>query len=427
MATEDTVQLSEAHAPHQASIDAFESILETLKEELMKLRHDHDSTGHHLTATYLLTLLGHEPEYFRAVQHIPDSDLASFTAHDLESVRVAISAYGLHLFGKIRITAVDDGYIHVRVFGSPKNGTDGSSTDEREYSLHSIHTEEVVKEDGDRVYRAIFGRHDELECEAAHLDSCTEILRPQKRRSNMETHFQISEAVPADAEAIASLFALSWVSPFTRLQFGQIDPKDLATSMIPRITEQILKVSSRFIVARHVGTSDVAAVAQWTLPVGVDLCALDKESKEEREERRQFEDEAYMRSLPESSNKDLIMAFTLGLRQLREETLQGREHFLLENLATHPDYRGKGLASRLIEWASLPADEQRVLVYLDTASDNPAARLYKKLGFEEQGRNTIKDLTRYASIESIECLGCDMQHTHIAFLRFPNTLRNSAS
>jgi len=43
MATEDTVQLSEAHAPHQASFDALESILGTLKEELVKLRRDHDS------------------------------------------------------------------------------------------------------------------------------------------------------------------------------------------------------------------------------------------------------------------------------------------------------------------------------------------------------------------------------------------------
>lgn len=88
--------------------------------------------------------------------------MTSFTARDLESVRVAISAYGLHLFGKIKLPGVDNGYIHVRVFGSPKDGTDGSSADEREYSLHSIHTEEVVKEDGDRVYRAIFGRDDEL-------------------------------------------------------------------------------------------------------------------------------------------------------------------------------------------------------------------------------------------------------------------------
>ena len=44
MATEETVQLNEEHAPHQASIDAFDSILESLKEELVKLRRDHDST-----------------------------------------------------------------------------------------------------------------------------------------------------------------------------------------------------------------------------------------------------------------------------------------------------------------------------------------------------------------------------------------------
>lgn len=43
MATQDTVQLSEAHAPQQASIDAFSSILESVKEELVKLRRDHDS------------------------------------------------------------------------------------------------------------------------------------------------------------------------------------------------------------------------------------------------------------------------------------------------------------------------------------------------------------------------------------------------
>lgn len=96
------------------------------------------------------------------MKHLSDSDLTSFIVDDLESVRVAISAYGLHLFGKVRIPAVENAYIHVRIFGSAEDGTDGSSADEREYSLHSIHTEEVIKEDGDRVYRAIFGGNDEL-------------------------------------------------------------------------------------------------------------------------------------------------------------------------------------------------------------------------------------------------------------------------
>ncbi|KAH7135722.1 hypothetical protein B0J11DRAFT_167753 [Dendryphion nanum] len=148
MATEDTVQLNEAHAPQHASIDAFGSILESVKSELVKLRHTHDK---------------HEPEYFRAVKSLSDDDLASFSADDLESVRVGQSAYGLHIFGKVRIPKADNAYIHIRVFGSAKENTDGSSLDEREYKLHSIHTEEVVKDDGDRVYRAIFGKNDELE------------------------------------------------------------------------------------------------------------------------------------------------------------------------------------------------------------------------------------------------------------------------
>lgn len=110
-----------------------------------------------------LTRAGHEPEYFRVVKHVNDSDLTSFTARDLETVRIAVSAYGLHLFGKVRLPAVDNAYIHIRVFGSAKDGTDGSSADEREYSLHSIHTEEVIRGDGDRVYSAIFGDNDELQ------------------------------------------------------------------------------------------------------------------------------------------------------------------------------------------------------------------------------------------------------------------------
>jgi hypothetical protein len=164
MATEETVQLNEAHAPQQASLDAFSSIIESVKAELLKLRRDHDSTTrNYLPLAHFLTQTEHEVEYFRAVKDVSDRDLSAFSAEDLESVRVAVSAYGLHLFGKVRLPAASDAYIHIRIFGSAKDGTDGSSVDEREYKLHSIHTEEVVKEDGDRVYRAIFKKNDALE------------------------------------------------------------------------------------------------------------------------------------------------------------------------------------------------------------------------------------------------------------------------
>ena len=97
------------------------------------------------------------------MQGVNNTDLVAFSAQHLESVRVATSAYGLHLFGKVKLPAADDAYIHIRVFGSAKEGTDGSRPEEREYNLHSIHTEEVTKADGDRVYRAVFGKADALE------------------------------------------------------------------------------------------------------------------------------------------------------------------------------------------------------------------------------------------------------------------------
>lgn len=97
------------------------------------------------------------------MKDLSNTELASFDASNLEAVRAGSSAYGLHIFGKVKIPAAENAYIHIRLFGSAKEGTDGSSTDEREYKLHSIHTEEVVKDSGDHVFRAIFGKNDALE------------------------------------------------------------------------------------------------------------------------------------------------------------------------------------------------------------------------------------------------------------------------
>ncbi|KAH8730821.1 acyl-CoA N-acyltransferase [Phaeosphaeriaceae sp. PMI808] len=228
-----------------------------------------------------------------------------------------------------------------------------------------------------------------------------------------------SEAMHADAAVIATLFGISWTSPFNRLQFGYIDPPTLTAAMAPRIARQMGMPNALFCVIRDPVTQDVVAVAQWTLPLNGQEPNPACETAEEQDERQAFEDRVYKRNLPEKCNKDLIMEFTIGLRELRDSVLQGRKHYVLENLATHPRYRKQGLASRLIEWASLRADEENVLVYLDTASDNPASRMYRKLGFEEQGRHTIESLTDFVSEEELEKEHCANEHTHVAFIRYP--------
>ncbi|KAI0025440.1 hypothetical protein F4780DRAFT_330145 [Xylariomycetidae sp. FL0641] len=153
MATAETVDLSPQHPPKEESIKAFKEMEGALKKELLHLKH---------------TYLKHEPEYFAAVQHLSDEELVGFGPGDLEAVRVGMSAYGLHLFGKVRIPAMPaDGpaYVHFRAFISgedePEKDPDGDG--KAAATLHSIHTEEREEPDGDKKFRAIFTKDDELE------------------------------------------------------------------------------------------------------------------------------------------------------------------------------------------------------------------------------------------------------------------------
>lgn len=141
MATAETVDLSPPHEPKEDAIKAFTEIEHELKKHLIHIRHQHDK---------------HEPEYFAAVKHLSDNELVSFGVDDFKEVRVAPSAYGFHLFGKVLIPAIEEGpaYIHVRFF---------TAGPEREAKLHSIHTEEKPDDGGGSTFRAIFSKDDPLE------------------------------------------------------------------------------------------------------------------------------------------------------------------------------------------------------------------------------------------------------------------------
>ncbi|KLU89324.1 hypothetical protein MAPG_08297 [Magnaporthiopsis poae ATCC 64411] len=143
MATAETVELGEAHPPKQESLRVFEELQSELKHELIKLRHNHDK---------------HEPEYFAAVRDLSDKDLAAaFAVENFKEVRVATSAYGIHIFGKVRIPSMPaDGpaYIHFRLFST---GADDPA------KFHAFHTEEKEEEGGGKTFRAIFTDRDPLE------------------------------------------------------------------------------------------------------------------------------------------------------------------------------------------------------------------------------------------------------------------------
>ena len=90
-----------------------------------------------------------------------------------------------------------------------------------------------------------------------------------------------------------------------------------------------------------------------------------------------------------------VIGHCLNKRFETDDDLLGRRDAWIENLGTLPEWRGRGVASSLIEH-SLHAFTLAGCTHasIGVDSDNPtgAARLYKQLGFETQQRNVTHEL-----------------------------------
>jgi len=149
MATAETVQMGSPHPPKEESIKAFTEIEVDLKKMLQHQRYEQNK---------------HEPEYFYAVKNLSDQQLTTFSADDLKEVRIATSAYGMHLLGKVLIPESDPSHAY------PEKGSDayfmfraflGNGTEPAK--LHAIRMDQIEKPDGGKVFKAIFFQNDPLE------------------------------------------------------------------------------------------------------------------------------------------------------------------------------------------------------------------------------------------------------------------------
>jgi ribosomal protein S18 acetylase RimI-like enzyme len=70
--------------------------------------------------------------------------------------------------------------------------------------------------------------------------------------------------------------------------------------------------------------------------------------------------------------------------------VHGKRGYMIANVATHPDYRGRGIATALTETALKHAQEHgAVTVWLQVRDDNPSAiQIYVSNGFKERMRRT---------------------------------------
>lgn len=149
MATAETVHLGPVHPPKEESIKAFNEIEVDLKKTLQHLRHETNK---------------HEPEYFTLVRNLSDKQLTNFSSDDLKEVRIATSAYGMHLLGKVLLPDSDPNHSY------PEKGSSCYfmfrafiGGDAETAKLHCIHMEEIEESNGNKLFKAIFHQKDPLE------------------------------------------------------------------------------------------------------------------------------------------------------------------------------------------------------------------------------------------------------------------------
>ncbi|KAF9454018.1 hypothetical protein P691DRAFT_790424 [Macrolepiota fuliginosa MF-IS2] len=128
MASTEQVQLNELHKPRDNAIEAFNQVAGRIKFEIIKSRHHWDQ---------------HEPKMWSRAAGLTDEELTKFTIEDdLVSVRSGATSYGIIIFGKIRIPAINDelgeGFVHVRIHDPPNRGSE-------DVKFHSIWTDEGTR------------------------------------------------------------------------------------------------------------------------------------------------------------------------------------------------------------------------------------------------------------------------------------------
>ena len=79
----------------------------------------------------------------------------------------------------------------------------------------------------------------------------------------------------------------------------------------------------------------------------------------------------------------LVNAFYSNLHKVENEQLKGEPYMLMHRFAVLPEWQGKGVGKRLLEWALEKADKHGFNCWVDVSEG--ALGLFEKLGWEQVG------------------------------------------
>lgn len=91
---------------------------------------------------------------------------------------------------------------------------------------------------------------------------------------------------------------------------------------------------------------------------------------------------------PEGANTALVDAFFGRMERAQEEYMRGKRYLFMHVLVVLPEWQGRGVGRRMLEWGVEVADGEGVECWLDASK--AGLGLYKRLGWREVGETSIE-------------------------------------
>ncbi|KAJ5114406.1 hypothetical protein NUU61_000165 [Penicillium alfredii] len=187
---------------------------------------------------------------------------------------------------------------------------------------------------------------------------------------------EIEPANPSDASQFTEVFLAAFSDDFNRTMFPATPDvrewltKDFSESIARSLAESSHEVYLKVTDPSH---GKLVAFAKWKRPVPA--ANLDR-----HDDSHTAGGEA---AWPKSSDTALCGRFFSEMDAQHQSWMGGRLHFYLDILAVHPSHQGRGLASKLLKWGLVQADDQGVETYL---TGSPSGKpMYIKYAFEVVG------------------------------------------
>ncbi|KAI4912233.1 uncharacterized protein J4E92_010084 [Alternaria infectoria] len=211
-------------------------------------------------------------------------------------------------------------------------------------------------------------------------------VEPSRRLS--ESELRIEKCTPDDAEKIAEGLYLCFPDDW----WAKKEPPEIRPAgedslqiriqrMAQRLTPAITDPHHCFMKAVYTPTGSTIGIAGWTLPTNPSVHNLFRRSAATHyswAKSQNWSDADLDLMWSHVSSENWSERFAKD-DEVRREATGGERHWYLAPLLTWPEWQGRGVGKRLMEWALGQADERGEVVYLES---RPSARaVYLHAGF----------------------------------------------